>query len=97
MARSTPQQWVRFAYDSDKFDAEPSPDAVAVIAPHRGNRKQRTQDGRPLQRQRRPWKVERLFAWLQNFRRLVVRHEYWVGNFLGMIHLGCMVLLLRYL
>lgn len=42
---------------------------VELIAPHRRTRKQRTQDGRPLRRYRRRWKVERLFAWLQNFRR----------------------------
>jgi transposase len=29
------------------------------------------------------WKVERLFAWLHNFRRLVVRYEYHSDNFFG--------------
>jgi len=29
-----------------------------------------------LRRFRKRWKVERLFAWLQNYRRLVVRYEY---------------------
>jgi hypothetical protein len=42
-----------------------------------------------LRRYRRRWKVERLFAWLQNFRRLVVRYEYHTENFLGFVHLGC--------
>jgi transposase len=28
-----------------------------------------------LRRYRRRWKIERLFAWWQNFRRLVVRYE----------------------
>ncbi len=32
-------------------------------------------DGRPLSRYRRRWKVERLMAWLQNFRRILVRWE----------------------
>ena len=36
-----------------------------------------------------------LFAWLQNFRRLVVRYEYHLENFLAMIQLGCIVILLR--
>ena len=35
---------------------------------------------------RRRWKIERLFAWLQNFRRLVVRYECHAENFLGMLH-----------
>jgi hypothetical protein len=47
-----------------------------LIAPHKANlKKPRTQDGRPLRRNRRRWKVERLFAWLHNFRRLVVRYD----------------------
>ena len=45
----------------------------------------------------RRWKVERLFAWLQNFRRLVVRYERCAENFLGMLYLACCVILLRYL
>ena len=61
------------AYDSDKLDAELRQYGIELIAPHRSNRKNKTQDGRRLRRYRRRWKVERLFAWLQNFRRLVVR------------------------
>jgi transposase len=83
------------AYDSDQLDAELQPCGVEVIAPNRSNRKNKTQDGRSLRRRRRRWKVERLFAWLQNFRRLVVRYERHAENFLGMIHLGCCVILLR--
>jgi transposase len=37
-----------------------------------------------------------LFAWLQNFRRLVVRYEYHADNFLGMVQLGCAIILLRF-
>lgn len=68
-----------------------------MIAPHRRNRKKKkTQDGRKLRRYKeRRWKVERLFAWLQNFRRLVVRYEYKDENFQGMTQLGCIVILLR--
>jgi transposase len=67
-----------------------------MIAPHRGNRKKpATQDGRPLRRYRQRYKVERLFAWLQNFRRLIVRYEYHQENFLGFVHLGCILILLR--
>jgi transposase len=49
----------------------------------------KTQDGRPLRRYKRRWKVERLFAWLGNYRRLVVRYERNADNFLGFVHLGC--------
>ena len=62
------------AYDSDKLDKRLAEErGVEMIAPHRRNRcKATTQDGRTLRRYRKRWKVERLFAWLQNFRRLVV-------------------------
>jgi transposase len=65
------------AYDSDPLDEILLERGVEMIAPHRSNRKKkRSQDGRKLRRYKRRWKVERLFAWLQNFRRLVVRYEY---------------------
>jgi transposase len=69
------------AYDSDRLDADLRFYGIEVIAPHRRNRKISTQDGRRLKRYRRRWKIERLFAWLQNFRRLVVRYERYVETF----------------
>ncbi|WP_426747633.1 hypothetical protein VZQ01_09620 [Myxococcus faecalis] len=39
--------------------------------------------------------MERLFAWFQNFRRLVTRYEVKVENFLGFRLLGCILILLR--
>jgi len=83
------------AYDSDPLAAKLAEGDVELIAPHRRNRNVKTQDGRPLRRYRRRWKVERLFAWLYNFRRLVTRWEYDVGNFLGFVQLGCIIILLR--
>jgi transposase len=86
------------AYDSDPLDASLQAEGIEMIAPHRkGRKKEQTQDGRKLRRYKRRWKVERLFAWLGNFRRLVVRYERRVENYLGFVHLGCMVILLRYL
>ena len=84
------------AYDSDPLDACLRELGIAMIAPHRRNRKKPpTQDGRSLRRYKRRWKVERLFAWLGNFRRLVVRYEYHAANYLGFVHLGCILILLR--
>ena len=85
------------AYDSDKLDQKLANErGVDLIAPHKGNRKQpATQDGRTLRRYKKRWKVERLFAWLQNYRRLVVRYEYHLKNFLAMVQLGCILILLR--
>ena len=86
------------AYDSDPLDAALQERGIEMIAPHRRNRrKPKTQDGRKLRRYKRRWKIERLFAWLHNFRRLVVRYEKRVENYLGFVRLGCIVILLRYL
>jgi len=85
------------AYDSDPLDEQLAQQGIQLIAPHRDNRvAEPTQDGRPLRRLKRRWKVERLFAWLQNFRRLVVRYEYHDQNFLGFVQLGCILILLRH-
>jgi transposase len=88
------------AYDSDRLDREVSEQfATEMIAPHRAGRRpdRITQDGRPLRRIKRRWKVERLFAWMFNFRRLVVRYEYHAQNFLGFVQLACVIILLRHL
>ncbi len=85
------------AYDSDKLDAELRRYGIEVIAPHRRTRKKSTQDRHRLKRYRRRWKIERLFGWLQNFRRLVVRYERNAENFLGMLHLASALILLRHL
>jgi len=84
-------------YDSDGLDQRLLDERqVEMVAPHRnGRKKPKTQDGRRLRPYRRRWKVERLFAWLQNFRRIVVRYEYHADNFLGMVQLGCAMILLR--
>jgi transposase len=85
------------ADDSDPRDARLAEQGSELMAPHRANRtKPKTQDGRPLRRYKRRWKVERLFAWWQNFRRILVRHEYHAENYLGFVQLGCTVILLRW-
>ena len=88
------------AYDSDPLDARLAIEqGIELIAPHRlasGFRKRpRTQDGRVLRRYKRRWKIERMFAWLQNFRRILVRYDYYSDNYLGFVQLGCMLILLR--
>lgn len=86
------------AYDSDPLDQKLKEEYdVELIAPHRSGRTKRTQDRRKLRRYKKRWRVERLFAWFHNFRRLVTRWEYHVENFLGMVHLACLKLLLKHL
>jgi len=85
------------AYDSDPLDKKLKDRyGIDLIAPHKCNRrKPATQDGRALRRFCRRWKVERFFAWLQNFRRLVTRWEYKDSNFLGLLQLACILILMR--
>lgn len=82
-------------YDSDPLDATLRADyGIEMIAANRRGRV-RTQDGRPLRRARRRWKVERFFAWLHNSRRIVTRWERHLANYLGMVQLACARILLR--
>lgn len=85
------------AYDSDPLDQRLLEErGVEMISPHRTSRRRpATQDGRPLRRYRKRWQIERLFAWLHNFRRLVTRYEYNALNFLGFVQLGCLIILAR--
>jgi transposase len=65
------------AYDSDPLRQRLGEAGIELIAPHRSNRKRPpTQDGRALRRYKRRWKIERVFAWLNNYRRLVVRWDH---------------------
>ncbi|MFC1680708.1 IS5 family transposase [Pseudomonadota bacterium] len=84
------------AYDSDPLDAACAAKGVTMISPHKTNRKKpKSQDGRALRRYNRRWKVERLFAWLQNYRRLVTRFEYHIENFLAFLKLAAFMILAK--
>lgn len=51
------------AYDSDPLDRHLAAQGIALIAPHKANRRKApTQDGRVLRRSRRRWKTERWWA-----------------------------------
>ena len=83
-------------YDSDPLRARLARRQIELIVPHRRNRKKPpTQDGRKLRRYRRRWKVERTFAWLGNFRRLVVRWEHQLKMYLAFFHLACLLITLN--
>jgi transposase len=84
------------AYDSDPLDERLEERGIEMIAPHRKNRvAPATQDGRSFRRYKRRWKVERLFAWIQNYSRCVVRWEHKLENSLGFVHLACILILFR--
>lgn len=83
------------AYDSDELDADLRDYGVEMISPHNPRRKTKTQDGRPLRRYRRRWHVERLFAWMLRFRRIVTRYESHARNFYAFVKLACIAILVR--
>ena len=82
------------AYDSDPLDKRLADCDIDMIAPNRSNRK-KTQDGSKLRRYKRRWKVERFFAWLQNFRRLVTRWDRKVEHLQGFVQIATIIILVR--
>ena len=83
-------------YDSDPLRERLLKRGIELICPYRKNNKtKKYEDGRKLRRYRRRWKVERTFAWLQNFRRLVVRWEREIQIYQAFFHLACILITLR--
>jgi transposase len=83
-------------YDSNPLRARLARRGIEPMIPARSNHQRAThQDGRKLRRYRRRWIVERTFAWLGHFRRLVVRYERLITVYAGFFHLACAVLTLR--
>ncbi len=83
------------AADSDALRDRLAKRGIDLIAPHRRNRRIKRQDGRKLRRYKRRWIVERTFAWLGNFRRLVVRYERKLQIYSAFFHLACLMIVLK--
>jgi len=85
-------------YDSDPLRWRLLNRGILLISPHRKNRRALTlNDGRTLRRYRSRWKIERTFAWLGNFRRLVVRYDRKLSMYHAFFHLACALITLRFL
>lgn len=83
-------------YDSDPLRERLARRRIQLIVPHRRNRrKPPTQDGRALRRYRRRWIVERTFAWIGNYRRLVVRWDRSLTIYNAFFHIACIMIVLR--
>jgi transposase len=86
------------AYDSDPLRWRLLQRGILLIVPHRRSRKKPSlNDGRELRRYRKRWKIERTFAWLGNFRRLLVRHDPQVQMYEAFFHVACLIITLRHL
>lgn len=83
-------------YDSNALRERLAKRGIEPIIPARSNNFHAThQDGRKLRRYRHRWIVERTFAWLGNYRRLVVRYDHSIQVYSGFFHLACAMLTLR--
>lgn len=86
------------AYDADALDERLKAKGIELIAPHRSGRvKAKTQDGRPLRRYGRRWKVERTIAWLLAFKRVLVRWDRSIEHYNAFVYFACILILTRYL
>ena len=85
-------------FDSDKFRDKIAARGSDPIIPYRENAvERRYDDGRKMRRYKRRWVVERLFAWLGNFRRLVTRYERKTMMYQAFVHVAFMLITLRQL
>jgi len=83
-------------YDSDPLRARLGDRGITVIVPYRENRVVRPfEDGRLLRRYRHRWIVERTFAWLGSFRRLLVRHERLTSMYRALLYFAAALIALR--
>ena len=97
--RSKPKRVVADrGYDSDPMRERLKLRDIDLIVPYRANSVlRRYEDQRKLRRYRRRWKVERAFAWLQNFRRIQVRYDRIFAVYQGFFYFACILITLRYL
>jgi len=85
-------------YDSDGLRWRLLQRGIVLIVPHRkGRQKSSLNDGRQLRRFRKRWKIERTFAWLSNYRRLVVRYDRHIKMYQAFFHVACALITLRFL
>ena len=85
-------------FDSDKFRDRIAARRIDPIIPYRHRATERRYDDRrKLRRYKTRWVIERLFAWLGNFRRLVVRYERKSRMYQAFVHVAFMLIALRQL
>ena len=83
------------AYDSDKLRASLAGKGIRLLVPYRRNRKDKKTSPEVEERYQHRWKIERIFAWLENFRRLIVRYERLITVYLDFLHLAYNIIALR--
>ena len=95
--RQTPPRLIADrGYDSDAARERLARRGIQLIVPYRDNRTiRRYEDWRCLRRYRRRWIVERTFAWLGSFRRLLIRHERFTSLYRALLYFAAALIALR--
>jgi transposase len=84
-------------YDSAEFRRQLRRRGIQPSIPRREWPNRRRKPGRPPQvhaASKSRWKVERTHSWLDNWRRLVVRYERHVQNYVAFVTIGCFMVAL---
>lgn len=83
-------------YDADRLRILLWSRGIELICPHRrGRQRPPLQDGRPLRRYQRRWKIERTIAWLGYYRRLLIRWERNLNMYRAFMHVACLMIAVR--
>lgn len=82
-------------YDSDPLRRRWRRRGIKPCVPRRRSKKPRRGRKPDLEGYKQRWIVERTFAWLGNFRRLVIRYERHLLMYAAFFHLACCLILLR--
>jgi transposase len=83
------------AYDSDKLRTRLAGKGIRLLVPYRRNWRDKKTPPEVEERYQRQRKIERTFAWLGKFHRLVVRYERLITVYAGFFHLACIIIALR--
>ena len=81
-------------YDSDTLRQQLRRRGIRPCIPFRRNRRPRRGRKPDLEAYQDRWRVERTFAWLGNYRRLLVRHERLLGLYHGFMLLAFILICL---
>lgn len=89
------------AYDSRSLRDWLKRRGIKVVVPHFERRKRKKpKRGRPFAAPtliyKSRWKIERTFAWLQNYRRVEIRRERLLTTFQAFVRIACCMILLKH-
>jgi transposase len=84
------------AYDSDGLRASLKRRGITLISPYKKNRTHHKRQNQIIRkRYGKRWIVERTFAWIACFRRLVVRYEHHLSIYSAFFNLVCAMITLK--